>query len=55
MKKILMFVMCMLIATPTLTSCGSSKRCKTSKMKKKWAKNNYWKSSKKHKKSKWGR
>lgn len=55
MKKVLMIVMCILIATPTLTSCSSSRSCKTSKMKKKWAKDNYWKSKKKHKKSKWGR
>jgi len=28
MKKILKIVMCILIATPTLTSCASSRGCK---------------------------
>jgi len=46
MKKIILMLLCLAIATPTLTSCGSSKKCKTSKMKKKWAKNNYWKPKK---------
>ena len=55
MKKILYMCLFLFIAGPVLQSCGSSRGCRTSKSKKAWAKKNYWKSNKKHKRSKWGR
>ncbi len=56
MKKILYLCAFLFVVAPVLQSCGSTRnRCGTSKNKKAWAKENYWVSKKKHKKSRWGR
>ena len=55
MRKILYLCAFLFIAAPVLQSCGSSRSCGAVNQKKKFAKKNYWKSNKKHKKSHWGR
>lgn len=55
-KQFLYLILILFIGGPVLQSCGSTRnRCGTSKNKKAWAKKNYWKPKKKHKRSKWGR
>lgn len=55
MKKILYLCAFLFVAAPVLQSCGSSRTCRSVNQKKKFAKKNYWKPKKRHKKSKWGR
>jgi len=53
MRKILYMVLFLFVAAPVLQSCGSSRSCGAVNQKKKFAKKNYWKPKKKHKRSKW--
>jgi hypothetical protein len=48
MRKIILMILCLLVVTPSVSSCATNRKCKAVKMKKKWAKKNYWK-PKKHK------
>ena len=54
-KQFLYLILILFIGGPILQSCGSNRRCSVKKSKKHFAKKNYWKPKKKHKRSKWGR